>query len=355
MNKQPVQILYLFIILAVVPILVSTVTQAQDTMQIPDFRVIYAASAFGNVEDNTDIFLLDTVDMMPINLTNNSAEDIFPAVSVDGTQIAFLSNRSGQYEIYVMDSDGSNVVQLTEESKPNLASVTWSADGTTIAFSSFRDANFEIYSIDIENNVLNRLTNNTVNDFEPTWSPQTHSLAFVSDGNIAIMDPDSGDTSIVYSGSGDNKDLAWSSDGNKIAFASYTLNPDETSYDAEIYIIEIETENLVQLTDNLVDDASPSWSRDGNYLTFVSNAGEAQNDFEIMLANPEDGEILSITSNLSNERCPILSSDGTVVLFVSDRGAPFETNDIYAIQLEEMVLSQITASFSNERCPLSWG
>ena len=84
------------------------------------------------------------------NLTNyNSGNDMGPYWSSDGTRIAFISNRDGNNEIYVMDADGSNQTNLTNndvyDDFPN-----WSPDGTKIAFASARDGNVEIYVMDIE-------------------------------------------------------------------------------------------------------------------------------------------------------------------------------------------------------------
>ncbi len=114
------------------------------------------------------------------NLTRNAASDDGPTWSPDGTQIAFVSDRDGNYEIYVMNvedalqgTNGTDQTNLTN----NLAyddSPTWSPDGTRIAFCSYRDGNFEIYVMAVghaDGTEQTNLTNNSADDQYPTWRP----------------------------------------------------------------------------------------------------------------------------------------------------------------------------------------
>ncbi|OAN48524.1 hypothetical protein A6A03_08050, partial [Chloroflexus islandicus] len=82
------------------------------------------------------------------NLTNHPANDRFARVSPDGKQIAFASDRDGNWEIYVMNIDGSNVRRLTNHPATDDAP-TWSPDGRQLAFASDRDGDFEIYILNV--------------------------------------------------------------------------------------------------------------------------------------------------------------------------------------------------------------
>jgi len=90
--------------------------------------------------------------------------------SPDGTRIAFQSNRDGNYEIYVMDADGSNQTNLTNNPADDMFPV-WSPDGTKIAFMSNRDGNWEIYVMNADGSNQTNLTNNIGDDMYPMWSP----------------------------------------------------------------------------------------------------------------------------------------------------------------------------------------
>ena len=83
-------------------------------------------------------------------------------------QIAFVSERDGNREIYVMDADGENPRNLTNHPSSD-RDPSWSPDGKYIAFVSKRDGNREIYVINADGENLQRLTNSPRNDIQPAW------------------------------------------------------------------------------------------------------------------------------------------------------------------------------------------
>ena len=121
----------------------------------------------------------------PVRLTDNEAGDWEPSWSPDGQHIAFSSKRDGDFEIYVMEADGSNLRRLTENEAWD-GGPSWSPDGQHIAFSAGSD----IYVMDADGRNQRRLTENGGSD--PSWSPDGQHIAFVSDrdGNaeIYVMD-----------------------------------------------------------------------------------------------------------------------------------------------------------------------
>ena len=119
--------------------------------------------------------------------------DTSPRWSADSQKIAFVSNRTGHPEIYVMNADGSNTQQITallaETGDPD-----WSPDGKSIAFASYKNGNYDIYTIGIDGTNLRQLTDNPARDYQPTWSPDGKSIAFSSYRNwtnqIFVMNSD---------------------------------------------------------------------------------------------------------------------------------------------------------------------
>ena len=102
-------------------------------------------------------------------------------IGVDAqAQIAFVSNRSGNWEIYVMDADGGNPRNLTK-SLHNDWQPSWSPDGKRIAFASNRSGNLEIYVMDADGGNPRNLTKNRHDDDAPSWSPDGKRIAFSSD------------------------------------------------------------------------------------------------------------------------------------------------------------------------------
>ncbi len=104
-------------------------------------------------------------------LSNQNANDRFARVSPDGKHITFASDRDGNWEIYVMNSDGSNVRRLTNNPATDDAP-TWSPDGRQLAFASDRDGDFEIYILNVnDGTVTTQVTQNTAQDRWPLWNP----------------------------------------------------------------------------------------------------------------------------------------------------------------------------------------
>ncbi|KXK53959.1 MAG: WD40 domain-containing protein [Chloroflexi bacterium OLB13] len=91
----------------------------------------------------------------------------------------YTADEGGDNEIWVMNADGSGKVQLTANSADDL-DPRWSPDGTQIVFASNRDGNDEIYRMNADGSNVVRLTNNPVDDREPAWSLDGASVAFAS-------------------------------------------------------------------------------------------------------------------------------------------------------------------------------
>lgn len=90
--------------------------------------------------------------------------------SPDGKRVAFESNRSGSYEIWICDADGSNPVQLTAFRNAWAGSPRWAPGGEKIAFDCNADGNWDIYVISAQGGKATRLTKTQANDFRPSWS-----------------------------------------------------------------------------------------------------------------------------------------------------------------------------------------
>ena len=92
-----------------------------------------------------------------------------------GAKIAFYSNRDSNYEIYVMNDDGSGLTRLTNNADADLHPI-WSPDGARIAFHSNRDGNYEIYVMNADGTGVTRITTNSAGDWGAVWSPAVFPL-----------------------------------------------------------------------------------------------------------------------------------------------------------------------------------
>ena len=139
-------------------------------------------------------------------------------------RIAFVSDRAGIPKIYVMDNDGGNQRRLTND-LVNEWYPSWSPDGKRIAFVSERDMNRQIFVMDNDGGNQRRLTNNLVDDWYPSWSPDGKRIAFVSDraGNrqIFVMDADGGNLRKLTKNRQNDWHPSWSPDGKRIVLYFY--------------------------------------------------------------------------------------------------------------------------------------
>jgi TolB protein len=203
----------------------------------------------------------------------NLDDDINPSLSPDGTRIAFRSRRrDGNDEIYVINSDGSNLARLTNNPGENTAP-TWSPDGSQIAFMSNLlapndPAQIFMYVMGADGSNPHRLTQSS--GFDPHWSLDGSQIVFVTSSNnlasLRIMNADgTHDRVIKTNPAEDIESPVWSPDGTQIAFLSQkTLNDP-----VEVDVIGADGKNQHSLTPRLhVVFGGLSWSPDGQKLLF---------------------------------------------------------------------------------------
>jgi DNA-binding CsgD family transcriptional regulator len=131
-----------------------------------------------HASQGAEIFTVNDDGTQLTNLTNDLLGDITPAWSPDGTRIAFSSPRAGRYEIWVMNADGSNQIQITHSDEGyHTWSPAWSPDGGTIAFVRSDGLNRDIYSIAVDGTNEVNLTNSPVTEEAPNWQPLPPSSA----------------------------------------------------------------------------------------------------------------------------------------------------------------------------------
>jgi TolB protein len=226
-------------------------------------------------DGNENIYIMDASGANVTRLTSDPGSDTTPAWSSDGRRIAFMSDRSGDavgqegahtldYDIYLVDADGTNIVRLT---KGGGMIPDWSPDGSRIAFASDRNndgyINPDIYLVDVDGSNLVQLTENPEPDVLPRWSPDGHRIAFISDASqeIYLMDPDGSNMIQLVRQPGSDLYPAWSPDGRYIAFMSTRWR------DANIFLLDTGCANqleecdanLIQLTDDPASDSQPAW------------------------------------------------------------------------------------------------
>jgi tricorn protease-like protein len=151
-----------------------------------------------------DIYAVEVSTGRVTRLTNDPARDEYPALSPDGSRIAFTRQRQGDADIHVMNADGSGVRQLTSGEGIDLRPA-WSPNGTKITFE--RDG--DIYVITADGSGVTRLTEGPSEDRDPAWAPDGALISFVRDGDIFILDADGDNmTNLTHDAAGYSS-LSW--------------------------------------------------------------------------------------------------------------------------------------------------
>lgn len=269
-------------------------TNPTNSLMEKPSRIVFDTNRDGNME----IYMMNTDGSAPINLSNNQAGDESPVWSPDGQKIAFVSNREGVYQVYVMNADGSNQIQLTNGQAEN-ALPSWSPDGKKIAFQSVQDGNWNIYVMNADGSDPTRLTNLESTDGNPAWSPDGNKIAFTSDrdGNWGIytMNADGSDPIPLTNNVWRDSTPDWSPDGKKIIFTSNR----DGNY--EIYVMNADGSAQMRLTNNQVDDSNPAWSSDGQKIVFVSNR---DGNYEIYSMNVDGSGQTRLTTDPAEDGYP---------------------------------------------------
>ena len=231
--------------------------------------------------------------------------------SAPPAKIVFSSMRDGNYEIYVMDSNGGNQVNLTNDPAVDW-DPTWSPDGDRIAFVSSRGTYLQIYSMDSDGRNLIQLTQAS-NVSDPAWSPDGAKIAFTRSIErkiqVWVMDAD-GRNQVQLTHIGSNHFPAWSPSGNRLAFVSF-----ERHEGSEIYAIDRNGNNEQRLTQDLATKTFPSWSPDAQLIAYSGLRNEV---FQIYAVRTDGSGLTErLTHNLPNKSRPAWSPDGDMISYMS--------------------------------------
>jgi WD40 repeat protein len=236
----------------------------------PATQLAFVSSRDGNPE----IYTINSNGVGAVRLTNNPGADEAPAWSPDGSRIAFQSGRDGNVEIYVMNADGSNPRRLTDHDAADY-SPSWSPDGSKIAFTSNRDGNAEIYVVNADGTSPLRVTNNNAADSDPDWSPDGQRIAFASnrdgDNDIYIMTADGSDVTALTNTPDDEWTPAWSPEGASIAF-SRGMDCYYSYCQGDLFVISASGSEETRLTSSSCEEYEPAWSPNGTRIAFSSTA-----------------------------------------------------------------------------------
>ncbi|HEV2801923.1 MAG TPA: S8 family serine peptidase, partial [Pyrinomonadaceae bacterium] len=290
--------------------------------------------AFSSMRDgNWELYLMDSDGNNQKNISLHTAKDLPVVWSPDGRKIAFQSNRTGAGDIYVMNSDGSGLTRLTTSTYADQAP-TWSPDSQKIAFTSKRDGNFDVFVMNADGTNQLNVTRTPSPEYDPLWSPTENKIAFRSyrDGltKMYVMNAD-GTNQIRLTGARVDESYAdWSPDGKKLTFASYFYTPDYVDhYDVWVVNADGSSANALPITPySGAGDFEPAWSPDGKTIAMGSTRynGSPYGFTEIYTINPDGSNPLRLTFSSMESAGNVAvdwSPGGDRMIFMRDSGSNY--------------------------------
>ena len=262
-----------------------------------------------------------------------------------GERIAFVSNRDGSHNIYVMDSEGKRLRRITYGRWDAFPS--WSPDGRFISYASKDPSgHLDIWVVDVKKGKRRKLTNDPMDDYSPSWNPRDHRIAFTSNrtGNdeIWVMNADGGNqVNLTLSPKSSDRFPSWSSDGKFIAFVS------DRSGREEIWIMNSDGTGQKQLTFGGCID--PAWGSKGR-IAFASGLGGNWQIWWMKLGRGGSAPNL-IMSPGGSCRWPAWGRGGRRIYYQSDRNGNW---DIWCVDVKTGRMKNITRHPATDWMPSCW-
>jgi Tol biopolymer transport system component len=271
--------------------------------------------------------------------TNCQTDGTFTTKSAGGRSgIAFAAAS----EIWVMNADGSDQMQVSPPSNNFDGTPRWSPDGTKIAWDSTRDDGYgDVFAMDADGSNATNLTDAPdSSDFGPAWSPDGSKILFRSDRDdnnleIYVMDADGSNQTRLTDSPGVDFSPTWSPDGSRIAFTSR-----RSGDDFDIWVMNADGTDPVDLTNSPSTDWDPDWSPDGTQITWVSSR---DSDYEVYVMNADGSDPTRVTHHPGQEDEPTWSPDGSRIVWTSFNGGEFPTPNIWTMNADGSDPVQLTS------------
>lgn len=249
--------------------------------------------------------------LSPVKLSN--IELAYPYWSPDDSWIAYQSNQTGNWEIYMMRNDGSGIKQLTHNGHNNITPAV-SPDGIKIAFVSDLDGDNDIYIMDLQGNVMDKITHNTFEDYHPSWSPSGQKITYGSGATESATEIFEFDLTTRQSRQLTDNDhfdsfSDYSPDGSKIVWIKWLPHNN-----GELYVLDLGTNEEKRITNSPGFEGYCTWNAAGDEIYYAFPNPDTKS-YDIGKVNYHTLKKEIIFSSSHNDARPQISHDGSRMVF----------------------------------------
>ena len=266
--------------------------------------------------------------------------------SPNGEYIAFESGRAGNIDIWIMEPDGTNLVNLTFDSSKYNGGIAWSPDGKLIAFESERTGNYDIWLMDMDERKFTNLTPEMSSaEGQPRWSPDGRYIVFASDSGgtwgIWAMRIDNSEEKQKISPPDDHTYThpSWLSDSRSVVFLGGDIWKSTISDMPPVSIVGAASSHV---------PANPEACAENDLIAFTDLSESVQG--EIWIADSSGRHLQNLTSGNGGSR-PTWSPDCEAILFYSTRSGEL---DIWKRRLDGSQPINLSQSFSEPVVSPAW-
>jgi Tol biopolymer transport system component len=288
------------------------------------FQLAYVGTDGFTSEGVTEIKTIHSDGSNPDVLLHEAMLIMGLASSPDGERMAFwgcpgsLANDclSGEdLDLWVMNWDGSNLRNLTEDSAADDSHPDWSPDGRQIVFDSRRSGKAEIYVMRADGSGMRQITERAEDNREAKWSPDGKWISFHcgmgGETQICVVSPDGKSAGEAISGTTPVWQPASVEGEARLAFLCFEAGQ------SDICTARPDGSDLENLTDGPSDEHSAAWSPDGNWIAFVSNRGDDIDVYKVCATCPGEPSVVRLTDEPRPAGWPAWSPDGSRVAYES--------------------------------------
>jgi TolB protein len=265
----------------------------------------------------------------------SEVKDMYPEQSPDGSRIVFQSNRDGSNQVWLMNSDGTGVRQITRVPGEGAETPVWSPDGRHIAYAVYSDeGNNDVWVMDAEGAHAVQVTDGPGYDGHPHWTADGSRIVFNSDRatpdhsapwnerwhDIWSIRPDGSDAQKLTDCRAVCTFGSLSPDGRQLLFRKVDSNGgldwslETIEKNSEIYLMELEGNEMRLLASHPAFDGWPLWSPGGDWIVFASNRAGPALTGQIWLIRPDGSGLRQITSGAWGHAQPSFTADGRALL-----------------------------------------